>query len=242
MTGASGALPVSVGMAWPYAGTGGWRAPERRFFCERAREQLGFSAMRLARFLEAEMPADKPDARTRAKKAASRVVEDAANGKTKKATKKAKARTKSDKSAAGLDVDSPPAGLEATGLRVWRDFHAELPEGWSFDPRELQALEAACRLFDRLDQLDLVIDQKGVTVAGSTGQLVVNPALIEFRQCAAAVSKLLGELQIPNGQDAVPETAATKRGRKAAQVRWSRADNWSREALEHRRRGNGKAH
>ena len=111
MTGACGALPVFVGMAWPYAGTGGWRAPERRFFCERAREQLGFSAMRLARFLEAEMPADKPDARTRAKKAASRVVEDAANGKTKKATKKAKARTKSDKSAAGLDVDSPPAGL-----------------------------------------------------------------------------------------------------------------------------------
>lgn len=197
--------------------------------------------MRLARFFGVEMPADNPKARTRAKSAAKRVVEDADTGKETGAKKKSKPRTRSPKVAGKLDAENSPAGLEATGLRVWQDFHAELPEGWSFDPRELHALEAACRLFDRLDQLDQVIDQHGVTVAGSTGQLVVNPALVEFRHCAAAVSKLLGELEIPNGQDAVPETAATKRGRKAAQARWSRADNWSREALEHRRRRYGKA-
>jgi hypothetical protein len=126
-------------------------------------------------------------------------------------------------------------------LRVWRDFHAELPDGWGFEPRELQALEAAARLHDRLDQLDAAIDKHGVTVAGSTGQLTVNPALAEFRQCAAAVSKLLGELEIPSGEEGKPETAATKRGRRAAQVRWSRADNFSREALEHRRRRRGQA-
>ena len=182
------------------------------------------------------MPAEPPKRPAKGQKPAKPTAKKAGSRKPTTAAKKPKKSTRAPKPAAKLDADNPPAGLGPTGLRVWRDFHAELPERWSFEARELQALEAAARLHDRLDQLDTAIDEHGVTVAGSTGQLTVNPALAEYRQCAAAVCKLLGELEIPSGEEGKPETAASKRGRRAAQVRWNRADNFSREALEHRKR------
>jgi phage terminase small subunit len=193
--------------------------------------------MRQGPFLGAQMPDKAPKGPAKGQKPAKATAKKAGS---KQPTKAAKTPRKA-KPAAPLGADNPPAGLKATGLAVWRDFHAELPDGWSFDARELQALEAACRLYDRIDELNAAIDKHGVTVPGSTGQLTVNPALPELRQCAGAVVKLLGALQIPDAETGVPESAATKRGRRAAQVRWSRADNWSREALEHRRRHRGQA-
>jgi phage terminase small subunit len=207
---------------------------------ERARGRLPFCAMRLARFLGAQMPGKAPKRPAKGQKPAKATATPKDSTQPTTAAKTPK-KPRSKKPAAPLGADNPPAGLKATGLRVWRDFHGELPEGWSFDARELQALEAACRLYDRLDELDAAIDTHGATVPGSTGQLTVNPALPEFRQCAAAIVKLLGELEIPAAETGVPETAATKRGRKAAMVRWSGADHWSREALEHRRRRRGQA-
>lgn len=138
-------------------------------------------------------------------------------------------------------VPTPPKRLRAAGKRVWRNLHGELPAGWHYDARELENLEAAAVLTDRLEQLNDLIDQDGLMVAGSKGQKVLNPAITEARQVSAAISKHLGLIEIPNLETGKTETAATVRGRHAANARWGQRDNWNARSDEVRRRRRGKA-
>lgn len=155
-------------------------------------------------------------------------------------TGKAKVPAKATKPAETTKQPAPPKGLRVGGKALWKSCHQELPESWRFDGRELWNLEAACQLRDTLDQLRAAIAKLGVTVKGSQGQEVVNPALAEARLTTAAIAQHLAKLDLPNEAGA-PESPRTAQARKAAQVRWSRADNFSREALEHRRRRRGQA-
>ena len=47
----------------------------------------------------------------------------------------------------------------------------------------------------------------------------MHPAIPELRQGRQALSRLLGELKLPNA-DGRPESAASARGRHAANARW----------------------
>lgn len=138
-------------------------------------------------------------------------------------------------------VPTPPKRLKAAGKRLWRDLHAELPAGWHYDARELKDLEAAAVLTDRLEQLNDAIDQDGLMVKGSTGQRVLNPAVVEARQVSAAISRHLGLIEIPNLETGKTETAATVRGRHAAKARWEKRDAWKAKAAEVQRRRRGEA-
>lgn len=134
-----------------------------------------------------------------------------------------------------------PKSLGTAGKRIWTDLHAELPEGYVFDARELSNLESAATLRDVLDDLRAAVKRDGVLVAGSTGQKVVHPALPEIRQTAQAIARHLGQLELPSEETGKGETAATVRGRNAANARWRKRDDWNARAEEVRKRRRGEA-
>lgn len=98
-----------------------------------------------------------------------------------------------------MAVPRTPAGLGARGRRLWRDLreHAE------FDPAQVVLAEEACRITDRLDQLDkLLRGDSGFACLevgdGGTVTLVVNSALAEARQQANVLKQIAAALRLPD--------------------------------------------
>src|SRR6185312_12199701 len=93
------------------------------------------------------------------------------------------------------DVPAPPApdGLGSPGAAFWD----ALQEENVFDAANTARLHEACRVLDRLEQLDAVIAAEGVTSLGSTGQKVVHPAVAETRQLAVVLDRLISSLNLP---------------------------------------------
>jgi hypothetical protein len=85
---------------------------------------------------------------------------------------------------------------------------------------ELQVLAECCRTLDDLDRLAALVDEYGPMVKGSQGQPVVNGALTEARGQRAILHRLVAALQLPDPDEKPMPTAASMRGRKAAQTRW----------------------
>jgi hypothetical protein len=123
---------------------------------------------------------------------------------------------------------SPPADLGARGRAFWRSTLSV----YELSGVELELLRECCRLMDECELLRSEIVVEGVTVAGSTGQRRVNPAIGELRSHRLALSRLLAQLALPDEIDEQLRSPASARGRKAASVRWSRQ---SQKAM--RRRG-----
>jgi hypothetical protein len=134
----------------------------------------------------------------------------------------------------GLPVSAAPprapAGLGREGGALWRRIHKAyvVTARW-----ELDVLELACRQADDVAALEAAIVETGYMVKGSQGQPRLNPAVTEVRLSRAALARMLGQIQLPNEgagvsttntstPDTPPsETAASRRGRKAAEKRWA---------------------
>lgn len=129
-----------------------------------------------------------------------------------------------------------PRGLGNRGRALWRSIEGNLPEGWEFDDREAALLRLACEQSDDLARLEEAVRKHGAMVAGSTGQRVVNPALVEARQARLVISRLLGQLSLPD-EDDQPKTDAGRRGQRAAQARWSRRDQLAEQRRKVAERG-----
>jgi hypothetical protein len=121
--------------------------------------------------------------------------------------------------------------LGTAGRTLWKAVLGGLADGWQLDERELELLGLACRQADDLSLLEAAIKREGVTSIGSTGQRTVHAAVPEARQARVTISRLLGQIELPDA-DEKPATAATTRSKKAAQARWSR-----KERLEAMRNG-----
>jgi P27 family predicted phage terminase small subunit len=120
---------------------------------------------------------------------------------------------------------TPPApkGLQAAGKALWRAIHGDLDANWMLDRREMHLLERACRVEDEMRALEKIVDKEGATARGSTGQIVVHPAILEGRQLKLAQLRLLCALELEDPADAhMGATPASKRARRAAQSRWGR--------------------
>jgi hypothetical protein len=115
-----------------------------------------------------------------------------------------------------------PADLGKAGKALWAQMGAALPDGWQFDERELAILEAAARQADDVASLQRAIKRDGMMTKGSIGQRRLNAAVVEVRQGRIALSRLLGELSLPDEAKEKGGTAAGKRGLHAAKVRWDR--------------------
>jgi len=83
-------------------------------------------------------------------------------------------------------------------------------------PAEEVILDRACALLDQIAAMERELEATGYVAKGGNGQPVASPLLPAIRAHSAEVSRLVKALGM------TPESIATVRGRKAAQVRWAR--------------------
>ena len=86
-----------------------------------------------------------------------------------------------------------PSGLGRAGKRLWRTIKGD----FELDSRQLLVLEQAARQADALAELEDEVARSGVVASGSRGQLRLSQAVVELRQGRIALSRLLGELSLP---------------------------------------------
>jgi hypothetical protein len=114
-------------------------------------------------------------------------------------------------------VTEPPSGLAARGQAFW----AHATDVYELSRSELELLTEACRLMDECESLRQAVADDGTTVAGSTGQPRVHPAVGELRQHRLALGRLLSQLALPDEEDDALPTPLQARGRAAATKRWA---------------------
>lgn len=111
-----------------------------------------------------------------------------------------------------------PTGLAPSGKALWREVTGE----YTLRPDELEVLESACRLADRIDQLEAALAADDLIVAGSRGQPAVNPLVPEIRMTHDLVARLLGRLALPDDGDrsAARGQRRSVSARELARARW----------------------
>lgn len=123
------------------------------------------------------------------------------------------------------------SGIEdSASSKLLSSFRAE----FDLDESHVRALELAGEHLDAADQLDAAVHVHGTMIPGSSGQLVVNPAIAEARQQRAAAWAILkGLMPTESDTDAASmgqadsghavRSVASQRAAHAASVRWERA-------------------
>lgn len=87
-----------------------------------------------------------------------------------------------------------PAGLKVRGRGFWR----EITTTYVLEVGELQILRELCRTVDRIDELSRILDEDGLLVTGSRGQIPKgHPALFELREEQKTVVRLMNQLALP---------------------------------------------
>ncbi len=119
---------------------------------------------------------------------------------------------------------SPPKGLRRRGRALWRVLHERL----EYDPHEAELVLETCRTVDAIESLQSVIDRDGYTVAGSTGQTIVHPAVAELRQQQVGLTRLLTTLNLTAALEGTAgavglSRATSDQASAAANARWSRS-------------------
>jgi hypothetical protein len=94
-----------------------------------------------------------------------------------------------------MTIPRPPQGAGPSGRRIWRAIVGE----FELDEHEKALVTALVRQVDRLDALEALIEEEGLTVAGH-GSLKVHPAVVEARQSAIAVARISAALRLPAGE------------------------------------------
>lgn len=114
----------------------------------------------------------------------------------------------------------PPAGLNDAGRALWRSI-SDPVKAWKLNPAEKAVLARACRVADRIADLDKEYDELGtVTSTGYMGQDVEHPVVSALTKHDALLQRLLGSLKLPDLETG--ESTTSTQARKAAQTRWSK--------------------
>ncbi|WP_306231130.1 terminase [Agrococcus beijingensis] len=92
-----------------------------------------------------------------------------------------------------------PTGLNAAGRALWDGNIDEFD--WAV--HEVALLEEACRVRDRIVELDAAVKGDGLMIPSSQGSRV-HPAVAEARQQRLALARLLVSLGIPADDDGLP--------------------------------------
>lgn len=117
-----------------------------------------------------------------------------------------------------MNTEPETPTLPADWTQGARDtFTAVLDERPDLSSAEAGSLWQACSLESAADRLDAVALEAGMTTTGSTGQVVVHPAVTESRLARTAAAAILGRLVPPSSS---PRSAGARR---AAHARWSGA-------------------
>jgi hypothetical protein len=84
-----------------------------------------------------------------------------------------------------------PKGLKPAGRTLW----AAVVGAYELEAHESALLLEACRVKDRLDALDRILEAEGELVDGR-----MHPALVEARQQGIAFARLAAALRLPAGE------------------------------------------
>jgi phage terminase small subunit len=114
-----------------------------------------------------------------------------------------------------------PSGLGKAGRALWN--RVADPTAYELRPDELLLLEQCCRSADLIARMEAEAAAAGLTTAGSTGQVVINPVVAELRLQKVALARLLFQLGLPDDADGGVslEHARSTLARKAALARWA---------------------
>lgn len=110
-----------------------------------------------------------------------------------------------------------PSSLGEAGAAFWSELHDAL----EFDAKEEALVLEACRTLDRIEALHAAIDDAGLLSTGSTGQVVVHPAVAELRQQQTGLARLLSGVVFPDGEEAA-DRFRQARAHAGADARWGR--------------------
>jgi hypothetical protein len=90
-----------------------------------------------------------------------------------------------------------PPGLAAAGRKLWQSIAKE----FELEVYEESLLLQAARCADTLDRLATEAANATVTVVNMKGDRVAHPAMVESRQQAITLSRLLASLRLPSGEE-----------------------------------------
>jgi hypothetical protein len=121
----------------------------------------------------------------------------------------------------------PPTGLQSTGKRLWKAVITDADsQDIELDSLELCHLEDACRLTDRLDQMEAELAQSptGLMCTGYQGQPVAHPLLGEIRQSRALRAQTLARIKVtpPEEKQVASVFMRGVQQRAAANKRWGK--------------------
>jgi hypothetical protein len=108
---------------------------------------------------------------------------------------------------------------ETAGSRLKREILA----AYNLNPAELLLLDRAAVLADVCERLDAEVARTPLTTAGSVGQEVANPLLLQQRKHHERLQRLLDAIRLPAEGEAMGASATSKAAQRAAQERWRKA-------------------
>jgi hypothetical protein len=112
---------------------------------------------------------------------------------------------------------------QSPGERMVSEILAEMTEaGVQPDAKEVALLATARQLVDHLDALEQVIAKDGALLTSRTGVLRVHPAVVEHRQLAATVPRVLAAIIV--GDSTAGGAGKHPAKVRAARARWDRRD------------------
>ncbi|WP_175271898.1 hypothetical protein [Prescottella equi] len=100
-----------------------------------------------------------------------------------------------------------PRGLSAPGKRFWLKTLEVFD--LSQDPHRVEILEQACRVVDKIAELEKAQSGQPLTVLGSARQVTIHPLISEVRFQRGLLAQLVTKLGLPETDEAI-ETQAQR--------------------------------
>jgi len=95
----------------------------------------------------------------------------------------------------GETIKMPPTPLSERARSIW----AAICQGWELDEAELVLLEQALKVWDRLQDIQNIIEAKGPVVKFADGHFEPSKMLKAERDCYAMFSRLWRQLKLSEG-------------------------------------------
>jgi hypothetical protein len=121
-----------------------------------------------------------------------------------------------------LSIPKAPKGLGPAGRALWRSVLADY---WmDGESHKLAILGQACKVTDRIAELEAAMDGQPLTVLGSARQLTIHPLIAEVRSQRGLLASLLKALALPDGEEEDEQAALSRsqQARRAANARWNK--------------------
>lgn len=97
-----------------------------------------------------------------------------------------------------MTASKTPRGLATEGRKLWRS----ILDDYDLEQHELAVLTVACRTVDRLEDAATILTGEPLTITNTKGDTIAHPLLVEQRQQAITLVRLLASLRLPTGEDA----------------------------------------